>query len=90
MWRICRIEKVGSRRLIDDQRSPLTGLGTAWQGSLYILDENGLRLNHNLIEIRRPIFLASEQASEGGADPRGPPDMTAQSTTPPGAVPPHR
>jgi len=50
---------------MDDQRSPLTGLGTAWQGSIDVLDSNDLRLNHNLIDIRRPIFLASEQVSDG-------------------------
>jgi hypothetical protein len=50
---------------MDDPRSPLTGLGTAWQGAMDVLDPNDLRLNHNLIEIQRPIFLASEQVSDG-------------------------
>ena len=58
-------KKSAPRRLMDDHRSPLTGLGTAWQGSRAVLDANGLRLHHNCIEIRRPIFLASEQASDG-------------------------
>jgi len=31
-------KKSAPRRLMDDQRSPRTGLGTAWQGSLYVLD----------------------------------------------------
>ena len=26
------------RQRMDDQRSPLTGLGTAWKGSVYVLD----------------------------------------------------
>lgn len=58
-------KKSTPRRLMADQRSPLTGLGTAWQGSIGVLDSNDVRLNHNSIEIRRPIFLASEQASDG-------------------------
>ena len=31
-------KKSAPRRRIDDQRSPLTGLGTAWKGSVYVLD----------------------------------------------------
>jgi hypothetical protein len=31
-------KKSAPRRLIDDQRSLLTGLGTAWQGSIDVLD----------------------------------------------------
>ena len=58
-------KKSAPRRLMDDPRSPLTGLGTAWQGSIDVLDSNDFRLNDNLIDIRRPIFLASEQVSDG-------------------------
>ena len=52
------------RRLMDDQRRLLTGLGTAWQGSIDLLDAHDLRLHHTLIDIRRPIVLASEQVSD--------------------------
>jgi hypothetical protein len=44
-------KKSAPRRLMDDQRNPPTGLGTAWQDSLGILKEKDLRLNHNFIEI---------------------------------------
>jgi hypothetical protein len=74
---------------MDDQRSPLTGLGTAWQGSLYVLDSNGLRLHHNFLQLGAPFFwLLSRHQMEFGSDLRGPPDMTAQATMAPRSMPP--
>jgi SRSO17 transposase len=78
------------RRLIDDQQSPLTDLGTTWQDSLDVWDENGLRLDHNFLKFDAPFFWLLSRPQMGlSADPRGLPDRTAQSTTTPRAVPPY-
>jgi hypothetical protein len=36
---------------MDDQRRLLTGLGTAWQGSIDVLDSHDVRLHHHFIDI---------------------------------------
>ena len=90
LWRICRIENVSTPTADGRPTEPADGPGHRLEGFCLRIGLNGLRLHHNFMQFAAPFFWLLSRLQMGfGANPRGPPDMTAQSTTAPGSVLPH-